>query len=206
MSIDNLEDLQEIHLDVLTEIGNIGSGNAATALATLLNTFVDIQIPNIQLIDFDNISQILGGNESLALAMSIQLEGDLNGMMLHIIQKDFASTLINNFYECEIDTIRDLSEMDMSVLREMSNITCAAYVNSLASLTNMMINISPPSDHVDLVGNLLKVPLTSFHSLGSQALFIDETMMITNSEIKSHMILVLELESLKILFHRFGIH
>ncbi len=35
--MDRLDQLTQIHLDVLKEIGNIGAGNAATALSELLN-------------------------------------------------------------------------------------------------------------------------------------------------------------------------
>lgn len=32
-----IEKITSLHLDILKEIGNIGAGNAATALSTLLN-------------------------------------------------------------------------------------------------------------------------------------------------------------------------
>ena len=65
MGVTDMDKLDEMQVDVLTEIGNIGSGNAATALATLLNTFVDIEIPNIHLVDFEDVSQFLGGPDKL---------------------------------------------------------------------------------------------------------------------------------------------
>ncbi len=205
MSINSLRDLNAAHLDVLKEIGNIGSGNAATALATLLNTPVDIEIPNIRLIDFSQVSQYLGGADSLALGMSVFLEGDIEGMMLQVMQKDFASKLINTFYPKEITDLKDIEEMDLSVLRESSNITTAAYINSLAKMTDLFINISPPSDYMDTVGNILTIPSSNFSSLGKQVLFIDEKLRVANTEIRSNMILILEIQSLMKLFDKLGI-
>jgi len=205
MSISTLQDLNAAHLDVLTEIGNIGSGNAATALATLLNTPVDIEIPNIRLIDFSQVSQYLGGTDSLALSMNVFLEGDVQGMMLQIMQKDFANKLINTFYPKELKNITDIEEMDLSVLRETSNITTAAYVNSLAKMTDLFINISPPNDYMDTVGNILAIPSSNFSSLGSQVLFIDEKLCVAGTEIKSSMILILEVNSLTKLFDKLNI-
>ena len=204
MSINSLRDLNAAHLDVLKEIGNIGSGNAATALATLLNTPVDIDIPNIRLIDFSQVSQYLGGADSLALGMSVFLEGDIEGMMLQVMQKDFASKLINTFYPKEITDLKDIEEMDLSVLRESSNITTAAYINSLAKMTDLFINISPPSDYMDTVGNILTIPSSNFSSLGKQVLFIDEKLRVANTEIRSSMILILEIQSLMKLFDKLG--
>ena len=205
MSINSLRDLNAAHLDVLKEIGNIGSGNAATALATLLNTPVDIEIPNIRLIDFSQVSQYLGGADSLALGMSVFLEGDIEGMMLQVMQKDFASKLINTFYPKEIMDLKDIEEMDLSVLRESSNITTAAYINSLAKMTDLFINISPPSDYMDTVGNILTIPSSNFSSLGKQVLFIEEKLRVANTEIRSSMILILEIQSLMKLFDKLGI-
>lgn len=205
MSINSLRDLNAAHLDVLKEIGNIGSGNAATALATLLNTPVDIDIPNIRLIDFSQVSQYLGGADSLALGMSVFLEGDIEGMMLQVMQKDFASKLINTFYPKEITDLKDIEEMDLSVLRESSTITTAAYINSLAKMTDLFINISPPSDYMDTVGNILTIPSSNFSSLGKQVLFIDEKLRVANTEIRSSMILILEIQSLMKLFDKLGI-
>lgn len=205
MAIQSLKDLNDLHLDVLTEIGNIGSGNAATALATLLNTVVDIEVPTIRLIDFSEVSQYLGDKDSLAVGMSVMLEGDVQGMMLQVMQLNFVQKLVNTFYPKELHGIEDIAEMDMSVLREASNITSAAYVNSLASMTNLFINISPPTDYADTIGNILNLPAAAFSSLGRQALFIDEKLKVAGTEVKSSMILVLEVHSLTTLFDRLGI-
>lgn len=205
MGVTDITKLDDMQLSVLTEIGNIGSGNAATALATLLNTFVDIEIPNIHLLDFDDVSQYLGGPDNYALGLTVMLEGDIQGMMLQIIQKEFAAKLINTFYEKEIVSLDDISEMDLSVVREMGNITTAAYVNSIAKMTNIFINITPPQDHIDTVGNILSIPSHNFSSLGKKVLFIDESFCISGTQIKGSMILILEYASMNVLFQKLGL-
>ena len=101
--------------------------------------------------------------------------------------------------------LKDIEEMDLSVLRESSNITTAAYINSLAKMTDLFINISPPSDYMDTVGNILTIPSSNFSSLGKQVLFIDEKLRVANTEIRSSMILILEIQSLMKLFDKLGI-
>ena len=66
MGFENLNELNAMHLDVLREIGNIGSGNAATSLASMLNTTVDIEVPTISLVNYDHVSQYLGYRRSYA--------------------------------------------------------------------------------------------------------------------------------------------
>lgn len=205
MAIQSLNDLNAMHLDVLTEIGNIGSGNAATALATLVNTVVDIEVPTIRLIDFSEVSDYLGDKDTVAVGMGVVLEGDVRGMMLQVMQLNFVQKLVNTFYPKDLKSIDDIVEMDMSVLREASNITTAAYVNSLASMTGLFINISPPTDYTDTIDNILKIPASNFSSIGKQALFIDEKLTVGGTEVKSSMILVLEMDSLKTLFDKLSI-
>ena len=205
MAIESLDQLNSMHLDVLTEIGNIGSGNAATALATLLNKVVDIEIPRIFILDYDKATEVLGGANLEVLGTSIGLEGDLNGMMLQIIEKDFASSLINTFYARELKTLRDLNDMDISVMQETGNITTAAYVNSISLMTNTYINILPPKVRVGTVGKMLTDAYDSLTAAGDKVLYIDEHLFIQGTSIKNSMVMILELKSTELLFEKLGI-
>ena len=95
--------------------------------------------------------------------------------------------------------------MDLSAVKETSNITTAAYVNSLASLTNTFINITPPTEYIDTVENVLSKVSSNFEAVGNQVIYIDENLIIAGSTIKSSMILILEIDSLKRLFDKMGI-
>lgn len=205
MEISKLNDLNEMHLSVLTEIGNIGSGNAATALATMMNTVVDIEIPSIHFINYEEVSEYLGGPNVEAVGIMVNLSGDFQGAMLQVVQETFASRLINTFYETEISSLNQISDMDLSVIREMGNITTAAYINSIAKMTDTFINISPPEDYIDSVANILSVPSKKFAALGDKVLFIEERLRIAGTEINSNMILILEINSMNLMFKKLGI-
>ena len=194
-----------MHLDVLREIGNIGSGNAATSLSSMLNATVDIEVPTISLINYENVSQYLGGKDNEVIGLALGLEEDIDGVMLHVVQPKFASRIINAFYPKDIQTLADINEMDLSAIKETSNITTAAYVNSIAAMTNSFINITPPTEYLDTVENVLKSVSNRFDAIGNQVLYIDENLFIGGTEIKSSMILILEIESLQKLFDKLGI-
>ena len=59
MSKIDLNELSSMQYDVLKELGNIGAGNATTALAQMINKKVDIGVPHVRLVDFNEISTIL---------------------------------------------------------------------------------------------------------------------------------------------------
>ena len=90
MGFNNLNELDAMHLDVLREIGNIGSGNAATSLSSMLNTTVEIEVPTISLINYENVSQYLGGKDNEVIGLALGLEADIEGVMLHVVQPRFA--------------------------------------------------------------------------------------------------------------------
>ena len=205
MGFNNLNELDAMHLDVLREIGNIGSGNAATSLSSMLNTTVEIEVPTISLINYENVSQYLGGKDNEVIGLALGLEADIEGVMLHVVQPRFASRIVNTFYPKEIETLEDINEMDLSAVKETSNITTAAYVNSMASMTNAFINITPPIEYLDTVENVLKHASNRFDAIGNQVIYIDENLYIGNTQIKSSMILILQIDSLKLLFDKLGI-
>lgn len=205
MAFNNLNELDAMHLDVLREIGNIGSGNAATSLSSMLNTTVEIEVPTISLINYENVSQYLGGKDREVIGLALGLEADIEGVMLHVVQPKFAARIINAFYPKEIQGLNDINDMDLSAVKETSNITTAAYVNSLAAMTNTFINITPPLEYLDTVENVLKNASDRFDAIGNQVIYIDENLFLGDTQVNSSMILILQMDSLKKLFDKLGI-
>ena len=205
MAIQNVEQLQEMHLDVLKEIGNIGSGNAASSLSTFLQTPTDIVVPVVRLMDFDETVNFLGGPENITIGMLVNIVGDINGMMLYILEEEFASQLTTTLFGMGVEDIANLNEMERSLISEVGNIMSASYINAIASLTGMTIDISVPNLTTDMVGALLSVPVIQFAQVGNKVLFIDDGFTIGGKEIKSNMILVPEMSSLETLFTRLGV-
>lgn len=56
------------YYDVLKELGNIGAGNATTALAQMLQTKVDMKVPQVRLLDFKDVGVVMGERSSLSWA------------------------------------------------------------------------------------------------------------------------------------------
>ena len=199
------DSLNELQLDVMREIGNIGAGNACTALSVLLGTAIDMSVPRVQLLSYESTAQKLGGEDNAVIGLQIEINGDLEGMMVHVVQKNFAQRIINTFYAKEITNIENLDEMDSSVLNGMANITSGAYANSIATLTSLLVNIGTPNQMTGKVSDVMKLPLTKFVKPGEQVLVVDEVFTIDDEHISSNMILALESESLEKLFERLGV-
>ncbi len=205
MPLSNVNELQDMHLDVLKEIGNIGSGNAASALAEFLQVSTDITVPSVKLLDFSETVNFLGGPENVAIGMLVGIQGDITGMMLYVLEKSFASKMTSALFGNEIEDLYNMNDMEISLIQEVGNIMAGSYMNALASLTGMSIDISVPNLTVDMVGAILSVPAIEFAQIGDKVLFIDDRFIIDSGEVKSNMILVPELESLETLFEKLGV-
>lgn len=210
MALNNMNQLNPVHFDVLKEIGNIGQGNAASSLSQMLGKSIDISVPTVKLLEFNETVEYLGGPENIVLGMLVGLKGDINGMMLYVLQQGFANSMLNAVFGKELHELTELDEMDMSFIQEIGNILAGSYVNAISSLTGLTIDISVPTITVDMAGAILAVPAVEFAQIGDRVLFIDDSFIFLNgennsSEIKSNMILVPEISSLETLFSKLGV-
>jgi len=205
MPITNVEHLHDMHFDVLKEIGSIGSGNAASALSGLLNCKTSIAVPKVMLLDFDESVNYVGGPENIVIGMLVDIKGDINAMMLYILQHEFASKMTSSIFGSEIADLFNMNEMETSFISEIGNILGASYINAIASLTGFTIDISVPYMSVDMAGAILSVPTVHFAQVGDKVLYVDDCFTIESGEVKSNMILVPEMASLDTLFSKLGV-
>lgn len=203
--LNDYDELNEMQLDVLKEIGNIGAGNAATALATILNDKVDITVPTIKIVGFDETMEILGGHEKLAIGVLIDFCGDENirGMMMFLIDYEDAKSITNILMQN--DDTDELTEIKLSAIEEIGNIMSASYINCISVMTGLKINMSIPSLAIDMIGALVEVPVIEFGSIGDKVLFIEEKFVGEQNNLSSNMILFAEMDTLKIVMNRLGL-
>ncbi len=167
------EMLNDMEFDVLREIGNIGSGHAATALAKMLNMKIDIKVPQAVVCDFNYLVQMVGGEEKIVIGILLQLSEDIDGMMMFIIDIHSAYALLGKLLMCDIPENEPLNDLHMSAMQEIGNIITGAYLSSLSDLTNLKINASVPYLSIDMAAAILSVPAIEFGKLGDKAVMIE---------------------------------
>ncbi|MBQ5330908.1 MAG: chemotaxis protein CheC [Oscillospiraceae bacterium] len=213
MTLNSMEELTPVHYDVLREIGNIGQGNAATALAAFSNKLVTIDVPNVRVLDITDAIEYLGGPENIVTGILIRLKGDINGMMLTVLQSSFVKNLVEMVFDRKPSSPFDLDDTEKSFIQEIGNILSGSYLNAISSLSGMTTDVSVPSVTTDMVGAILAVPAVEFAELGSKVLFIDDCFTFSDgfgkaaecSASRSNMILIPDIDSLSALFDRLSL-
>lgn len=190
----DLNNMDGVYFDVLREIGNIGAGNATTALAQLLNTKVDMLCPKVSLLDFSEIGEAMGGEEQIMAGIYQVVEGDISGSIMFLLEKSSARELVGRLMGTEVDKSADFDEMELSALKEIGNIITGSYLSSLSTLTNLKIISSIPDVSIDMCGAILSVPAIEFGTLGDKILLI-ATEFTDDVKLEGYFILVPDLES-----------
>ncbi|MBR6477405.1 MAG: chemotaxis protein CheC [Lachnospiraceae bacterium] len=193
MAMVNLQKITDIYCDVLKEIGNIGAGNAMTALSQMIGCKVDMRVPMVRLLEFNEVGTCMGGEEQIMACVLFGVTGDVSANMMFMIEKSSAKHLLEKILGYAGDG-EEFSEMEASALQEVGNIITGAYLNALASFTGMKIISSPPQMTVDMAGAILSVPAIEFGMMGDYLLLI-QTQFFDEIEINGYFILIPELES-----------
>src|SRR5690242_183462 len=133
---DKIRNLGEFQLSVLREVGNIGAGHAATALSELLHSEIQMNVPRVAVVGFDEISDVVGGAEQLVIGIFLRAEGDIPGSIFFLLEVNSAKRLISGLVGSYADKEEEeFSEMEISALQEIGNILAGSYLSSLADFT-----------------------------------------------------------------------
>ena len=68
-----LEDVNNMYLDVLKEIGNIGAGNATTAIANMLGMKIDMNVPNVKLMEVSKLGTAVGAGDQTIVGIFLEV-------------------------------------------------------------------------------------------------------------------------------------
>ena len=201
----NTEGLDNMNFDVLTEIGNIGAGNAVTALSQMINAKVDMYVPQVKMLTFQQLANVIGGEETLVAGIMLSLEGDIEGSMLFMLGSEDAHRLVEQLLGMKPQADDTFSEMEMSALMELGNIITGAYLSAISKMTNLTISPSVPYLSVDMAGAILSVPAIRVGKLGDQALLIESRFRDMDVDISGYFIMIPTLDSYDSIMRALGI-
>lgn len=176
-------DMTPMQLDALREVGNIGAGNAATALSQLLGKTVDMTVPAVNIVPFDDVFSA-EGTEKVVIGIIVRVLGDTPGNILFVLERDTAFQIIKSLTGEESE---QLTEMGTSVLCEIGNIIATSYMNAIAKFTNLAITPSVPAVSYDMMGAILSTTFIESGQFDEQVLDL-ETRFLQNrdEEISGH--------------------
>lgn len=170
-----MSNLNLMDIDMLKEVANIGTGNAATSLSNLVNERISMTVPTVKMPEFKHLADIIGGADALIAGLLVGISGDVDGIMMYLMTEKSACTLAKEIMNRDKNNFSEFDEIDYSMLTEIGNILTSSYLTALSQLMNYKINQSVPSLSVDMAGAILSVPAIEFGRVADRVLFIEST-------------------------------
>ena len=195
--------LSGMHFSVLQELGNMGAGNAVTALSTLLDRKIDMNVPKVQILSFRQVSEAIGGAENPVAAVLVNVSGTgINGIMMFLVELENTNILISSLIGTKVEA---LGEIELSALKEVGNILTSSYLGALSTVLDTPIGTSIPYLSIDMAGSILSVPAIEFAKIADSTIFIESIFATDENDISGYFILVPDQESYNFIFTKLGI-
>ena len=205
MAISKYEEMGALEFDILKEIGSIGGGNAATALSSMLNAKVNMSMPAVKVLGFNPALNLLGDPEELVAAIFVEMSGELEGVMLFILTKEFADEIVQRMLGKGGVDMLELDEIDASVLTEIGNIVISSYITAMSSLANVEVELSVPQFTANMLGGILSVPIAVMGQHSDRIMMITGEFKIDGKALNSNMLLLPDVKSLNVLMKKLGV-
>ena len=195
-------ELEELSEDFIKELGNIGTGNAVSALSQLLNCPLEIDTPNLRILPFQQITEIITEAEVPLARIMVEVFGEVNGMFLFLLDETFTGQVIRLVLGDTVSDFMNLTEMEESLLLELGNIMCGAYIRALSQLMNVEIDVSVPQISIDMGGAILTAATSRFLRTSDELLMIDNLFCMDTDTFSGRILFLPEMESLHVLLRK----
>ncbi|MCM3572751.1 chemotaxis protein CheC [Mesobacillus subterraneus] len=206
-----LKSISDIHLDILKEVGNIGAGHAATALSTLLNKKIDMKVPRVRVVSFDEVMDLAGGADNVVASVFLRIEGDAPGSMFFILPLPQAEKYIGQLIKKQSFSFSEEqdNELALSALQELGNILSGSYLSSLSDFTKLSLYPSVPALSIDMVGAVISFGLLELSQVSDYAIVIDTAFDEEDAQmpdsVNGHFFLLPDPDSFHIIFSALGV-
>lgn len=190
-----------LRIDALKELGNIGAAHAVNGLSQLCQKRVDISVTNADIIPLQVIYTLFNGPESMVSVVYIEGYSDnFRGMMFLIFPHPEATKLVSLVTGQPAQGDRLVDEFSLSVLKEVGNIMCGCYLNTLAMFLKGKIMHSVPQISHDMLGAVMDSILVDLSLESDYALVLETAFTLSEGECKGFLFFVPTAESLETIF------
>lgn len=158
-------------LDALRELSSIGAGHAATALSQLVDRKIVITVPELRIVQTEQVPGALGGPEAVVCATFVKVLGDARGALLFVVDEKSALALAGLL--ANRPGREELDELDHELLTHAGSVLLSAYLNALSRMVHRSLVPSPPAYASDMVGAILQAAVTETEGYAEESLLVD---------------------------------
>jgi chemotaxis protein CheC len=137
--------LDELELDALTELVNLGVGNAAVRLREMVGEEVVLTVPAISTVSPEQAAEMIGGARVGELVAVEQLfQGDVSGRALLIFPEANSLELVRAVTRDEMPAA-EVADLAPEALCETGNIVLQACLGTIANMLERTLSLAVPT-------------------------------------------------------------
>ena len=183
-AMDNTSGFTSLHMDAIREVGNIGTGNAATALSKLIGRTVDMDVPVAELVPIEEVAAHYGSPETPVCAVLVRTEEEFSCSLIFMIEEEKANFLADLIIPMDISGMDEETQLEIrnSALSEQGNIILGAFLNALAQITGWVLPTTTPAVARDMLGSIMDLVATMFGVIGDSAMLVKTSLKVMDLE------------------------
>ncbi len=198
--------MDDRHVDLLREIGNVGAGNAATALSMMVDKKVEINVPDVKIAPIAKIPFMLPKPEELVVGVKMDVKGDAELETLLIFDASGAKQILKVLlFGMEIEDLTNLDEMAKSALKEVGNIICGSYITALANFTGLYLDPLPPDVSVDMISAIISEVSLEVAYTEDKIIIIETVLDIQDVAVNGFIFMIPKGDALEKIFQKLGL-
>ncbi len=149
MSDENRSLFSELEIDALQEVMNIAFADAAADLAEVIDIYINLSVPRINIINVPELTDFIKGELKEINKCSIVEQdyfSDFNGVAFLIFPYGVEKEFISYFQDGEMKNFKsdELIELEKEVLMEVGNILIGACIGKIFELLDDNVTYLPP--------------------------------------------------------------
>ena len=203
--------ITETQKDMLREVGNIGTGNAVTALSKMINKRIDVDFTDVNIIKNNNLTSQFGGEKEFVCGIFSHIEKPSQSTLLQVFDMKPLLKLILTLEGMEkkkfgeVKSKDDLDEFTISTIRELGNILAGHYSSALADLMNTKLVPYVPDFAMMKAGELSDFLSNELKSISDFIVMIKTVVRIVDLAITGIFFFIPDYDALQDLFKILGI-
>lgn len=197
--------LSDLQLDALREVGSVGAGHAATALSQLVGRPVDLTVPILQVMPVGDVPGLLGGREELVGAVYARLLGDIAGGVLFIAQRQASLALVDLLQGKSVGASKTFGHEEEALFTHTASVLISAYLAAVARMADLYLLPSKASFALDMVGAILQMATLEVGMKAESAVLVRTAFANDETRVEASLFFLPDPDSFEVLLGRLGV-
>lgn len=177
----------EIELDGLKEIVNVGGGNAATSISQMINSRVDMDVPEVEVMAYDELYQKIIADDVEMHAVLSKIVGNIDGALLFVIADESGQKIAKMMLGSDDNPS---NEIIASAVTELTNILFNSFLRAIGDMLQIQLIASLPISRYDFFGAIISSAYMAFDYYDEQILVIHNEFTYNNENLDASLFLI----------------